>query len=84
MARTCATTLPFDPTSFECTDACANFAAFGSTGSCGNPYAEDTADCVLGCDTIKATTPYSNAFFGCAAMHSDCAEFKSCVQAECG
>jgi hypothetical protein len=39
---------------------------------------------VLACDTIKASMPYTNVLFGCAAEHADCSAFKQCRSMHCG
>lgn len=41
-------------------------------------------ECVLGCDTVKDSMPYTNALFGCAAQESDCAAFQQCLHTHCG
>ncbi len=78
-----ASGLPFEPSTMDCAGACAAFGAWGTTGSCANPY-DDAAECVLVCETTNAGLAYVNVLFGCAALHSDCAAYAACHELHCG
>lgn len=67
----------------DCKAACEHFDAWGSSGSCANPYA-GSPDCGAACETVKNSSPYVNALFGCAGQNADCLGWKVCVKVVCG
>jgi hypothetical protein len=75
--------LAFDPAKIDCTRACANYQAWCETTPCKTPYCDKPSDCLVVCDATKSVSGFTNALFGCAALHSACEVYQSCLAATC-
>lgn len=75
--------LAYDPSTIDCTKACANYLAWCETTSCKSPYCDRPTDCATACNVTKGETGYTNALFGCAAQNTQCAAYETCVTSTC-
>jgi hypothetical protein len=76
-------TNPFNPAMIDCAKACAFFGMHPSD-ACANPYAMDAKMCQQACQTTKATSPYVDALWGCAASTATCDAWVACLDQKCG
>lgn len=74
---------PFDPTQIDCVAACSFFGMHPSD-ACANPYAADAANCAMACEATNASSPYTNALWGCAPKSASCDAWMTCLHAKCG
>ncbi|MBW2459908.1 MAG: hypothetical protein JRI68_35790 [Deltaproteobacteria bacterium] len=81
-ATMCSGDCAFDPTSIDCTTACANIASVCGAGGCTDQCTGMESDptlCSAGCEGTK-NMHCTNLVFGCYASSDDCNTVGNCVQ----